>query len=70
MKPRIGKVIRYTEEGAPRGWSGGDVAGEVVSLSSMSICNFRNKSGDIESFIYEFSDGYNTFFEWDGKQDV
>ena len=74
-KPKIGSDIRYTEHGKSvyhqlnKCFPPNDgILGKVESFTSEGrICTVRNSKGETEFFIWKFSDGLNSHFEWDGK---
>ena len=63
MKPKIGQQIRRL------GTSHNNYFGTVIGFESRHICIVQKPCGNTDRFIYKFRDGYNSMFEWDGKQE-
>ena len=80
-KPKIGQQIRFTELGAgvyfnlngcwPPEHSPDchGVLGYLESIGAMQICTVRQRNGETVNFIWRFSDGLNSHFTWDSKNE-
>lgn len=76
-KPRVGAEVRYTDLGQGVYYqmngcwpANGGVFGKVKGHPSGNIVAVETAKGEIDQFIWRFSDGLNTHFTWKGKADA